>query len=151
MDEGRGWVYFDRAGTDSCVVNDIPTAEQQTRVTVYNENGVPIDASHYTINYLDGAIIAGGGTTTPDGIPTTADFTQYYVSVIDGWPGTNPPDAPLIAVELGKYTKLPLQLGPGRVASRRCTIHVFATSSGERDDLTEFLLSWENIQSYPYS
>ena len=93
MDEGRGWVYFDRAGTDSCVVNDIPTAEQQTRVTVYNENGVPIDASHYTINYLDGAIIAGGGTTTPDGIPTTADFTQYYVSVIDGWPGTNPPDA----------------------------------------------------------
>lgn len=139
LDEGRGWVYFDPQGVDSCVVNNIPTSEQTTRVTVYNESDSVIDSSHYTINYIDGAIIASGGTTTPDGVPTKVDFTQHYVSVIDGWPGTNPPDAPIVAVDMGSFKKGPLQLGPGRIARRNMTVHVFATSSAERDDLTEFL------------
>lgn len=139
LDEGRGWVYFDPVGTTSCVLNSIPADEQTTRITVYNESAVAIDSANYTINYADGAIIASGVTTTPQGVPTTVDFTQYYVSLVDGWPGTNPPDAPVVAVEMGKYQKDPLQLGPGRIARRNVTIHIFATSSSERDDLTEFL------------
>ena len=141
LDEGRGWVYFEPYGsTDLCsVVNSVPSDEQTTRVTVYNGSGAVIDSSYYTINYLDGAIIASGGTSTPDGVPTTVDFYQYYVSVIDGWPGTNPPDSPLIAIEMGAYNKGPYQLGPGRIAKRNVTIHIHATSSSERDDLTEFL------------
>jgi hypothetical protein len=139
MDEGRGWVYFEPYGTDACVVNSVPQDEQTTRVTVYNESGAVIDRAHYTINYTDGAIIAGGGTTTPDGVPTKVDFYQYQVSTIDGWPGTNPPEAPVIAVEMGGFQKSPYQIGPGRISHRNMTIHIFATSSSERDDLTEFL------------
>lgn len=139
LDPGRGWVYFDPYGTNSCVVNSVPATEQTSRITVYNENGAVIDSSHYTINYLDGAIIASGGTSTPDGLPTTIDFFQYYVSIVDGWPGTDPPDAPVIAVEMGGYRKDPYQLGPGRIARRNMTIHISATSSSERDDLTEFI------------
>ncbi len=139
LDEGRGWAYFEPFGEDTICVNSVPQAEQTTRVTVYNESGAVIDSANYTINYLDGAIIASGGTSTPDGVPTKVDFYQHYVSVIDGWPGTNPPDSPVVAVEMGAFSKGPYQIGPGRTSKRNVTIHVFATSSAERDDLTEFL------------
>ncbi len=139
LDEGRGWVYFDAAGTNSCVLNSIPTTEQTTRLTVFNESGGTISSSNYTVNYLDGALTTPGVTTTPEGVPTTINFTQYYVSVIDGWPGTNPPELPVVAVEMIGYDKQPFQLGGGRKAVRKGAIHIFATSSAERDDLTEFL------------
>jgi len=139
LDEGRGWVYFDVVSTTECVTTAIPTVEQLTRVTVYNESSAVISDSNYTISYTDGAIIAVGGMTTPQGVPTTVDFTQYYVSVVDGWPGTEPPAPPIVAIELGPYTKEGFQLGGGRKAIRTGTFHIFATSSAERDDLTEFL------------
>lgn len=139
LDEGRGWVYFDSVGTGACVLNTIPSTEQTSRITVYNENSVAISSSNYTVNYIDGAIIASGGTTTPEGTPTTIDFAQYYVSLVDGWPGTKPPDPPVVAIEISSYDKRPFQLGGGRKAVRNGVIHVFATSSAERDDLTEFL------------
>jgi hypothetical protein len=140
LDEGRGWVFFDPAGSGTCVVSDIPAAEQSTRVTVKNEVGATISSSLYTINYLDGTIaLPGGATTTIQGTPTTVDFYQYYVSVVDGWPGTEPPEPPIVAVEMKGYDKRPFQLGGGRKSVRMCTIDVFATSSAERDDLTEFL------------
>ncbi len=139
LDEGRGWVYFDPVGTGSCIYNSIPDSEQTTRITVFNESGSTISSSNYTVNYIDGAIIASGVTTTPQGVPTTIDFAQYYVSVIDGWPGTNPPELPVVAVEMTDYDKQPFQLGGGRKAVRNGAIHIFATSSSERDDLTEFL------------
>ncbi len=139
LDEGRGWVYFDVVSTGSCVLNSIPSTEQTTRITVFNEIGGTISSSNYTINYVDGAIVASGGTTTPEGVPTTIEFVQYYVSIIDGWPGTTPPEPPIVAVELLNYDKQPFQLGGGRKSVRNGAIHVFATSSAERDDLTEFL------------
>jgi hypothetical protein len=140
LEEGRGWVYFDPAGSGTCVISDIPAAEQSTRVTVKNASGVAISAGLYTVNYSDGAIVLpGGATTTAEGTPTTVDFTQYYVSTIDGWPGTEPPEPPLIAIEMKSYTKQPFQIGGGRKSVRNVLIHVFATSSAERDDLTEFL------------
>lgn len=139
LDEGRGWTYFEPYGYNTICVNSVPQTEQTSRVTVYNENGGVIDRAHYTINYLDGAIIANGGTSTPDGVPTKVDFFQHYVSVMDGWPGTNPPDSPVVAVEMGSFKKGPYQIGPGRTSNRNVTLHIFATSSSERDDLTEFL------------
>jgi hypothetical protein len=140
LDEGRGWVFFEPQGTETCVVSNIPSTEQSTRVTVYNEVGTAIGASLYTVNYKEGTIaIPGGGTTTADGTPTTIDFYQYYVSIIDGWPGTKPPELPVVAVEIKGYDKRPFQLGGGRKSVRTVAIDIFATSSAERDDLTEFL------------
>ncbi len=142
LDEGRGWVYFDSMGTGTCVTNSIPSTEQTTRVDVYNAGGAVIDPALYQINYSEGAVVAsgvGGPTTTAEGIPTTIDFTQYYVSVVDGWPGTEPPALPIVSVEMRSYIKEPFQIGPGRRAVRTVVFHVFATSSAERDDLTEFL------------
>ena len=140
LDEGRGWVFFDPTGSGSCAISDIPVTEQSTRVSVKNEVGATITASLYSINYLEGAIVLpGGATTTLEGTPTTVDFTQYYVSVIDGWPGTEPPEPPLVAIEIKSYTKQPFQLGGGRTSVRNVAIDIFATSSAERDDLTEFL------------
>ncbi len=139
LDEGRGWVYFDPYGDSAYVLNSVPSTEQTTRVTVYNESAVAISSSNYTINYRDGAIVASGDTTTPQGVPTTIDFSQNYVSVIDGWPGENPPAGPVVAVDMGPYKKGPYQIGPGRVSRRNMIIHIFATSSSERDDLTEFI------------
>jgi len=140
LDEGRGWVYFDNVDPTLCVFFTMPHTEQTTRISVYNEVGGLISPTHYTINYRDGAILVnGGGLTTPDGTPTTVNFTQHYVSVMDGWPGTEPPDAPIIAIQTENFDKQPFQLGGGRKAVRRYSIHIFATSSSERDDLTEFL------------
>jgi len=140
LDEGRGWVYFDPAGSGTCVVSDLPSTEQSTRVTVYNEGGSAIDQSLFNINYNDGAIeIPGGGTTTAGGTPSTVDFTQYYAAVVDGWPGTDPPPAPIVAVEITGFDKQPFQIGGGRKSVRRVAIDIFATSSAERDDLTEFI------------
>lgn len=139
LDEGRGWVYFDGVSSSACVRTSVPNEEQTTRITLFNETGSTIDPSHYTVNYTEGAITAVGTTTTPDGVPTTIEFTQYYVGVIDGWPGTETPELPFVAIEMEGYKKVPRQLGSGRIARRNCTVHIFATSSSERDDLTEFL------------
>ena len=139
MQDGRGWVYFEAVTSGTLVPNSPPTAEQTTQVEVRNASGGVIDSSFYTINYKDGAIIASGGTTTPDGVPTEVDYSQYYVSLLDAWPGVDPPDAPIVAVEMGPYKKEGRQLGGGRKAIRTFTIHLFATSSSERDDLTEWL------------
>ena len=139
MQDGRGWVYFDTVTSGTYVPNSPPTSEQTAQVEVRNAVGGVIDSSHYTINYKDGAIIAAGGTTTPDGVPTEVDYSQYYVSLLDAWPGIDPPDAPILAVEMGGYKKQGRQLGGGRKAVRTFTIHLFATSSSERDDLTEWI------------
>lgn len=139
LDEGRGWVYFENVGSGGCVLNSVPTEEQTSRITVFNENGVVISGTHYKVNYRDGAIVANGGTVTPQGIPTTINFTQHYVSLIDGWPGTEPPDPPIVAIQTENFDKRPFQLGGGRKAVRNYTLHLFCTSSAERDDLTEFL------------
>ena len=139
MDEGRGWVYFDPVGTDTYVADAPPSEEQTTRVVVNNEVGSAIAVDNYTVNYADGAITASGITMTPQGVPTTVDFTQYYVSVVDGWPGTDPPPAPIVAIDIAGFSKKGFQLGGGRKSIRRGVFHIFATSSAERDDLTEWL------------
>jgi hypothetical protein len=140
MQEGRGWVYFEALATSGTLIPDSPpTTEQTTQVEVRNEVGSVIDPSYYDINYKEGAIIASGGTTTPDGVPTEVDYSQYYVSLLDAWPGVNPPDAPIVAVEMGNYRKEGRQLGGGRKAIRTFIIHIFATSSAERDDLAEWV------------
>jgi hypothetical protein len=140
LDEGRGWVFFDTTATGTCVLADLPVSEQSARVEVKNEVGSAITPSLYEINYLDGAVeLPGGATSTAEGVPTTVDFTQYYVSVIDGWPGTDPPELPLVAIEIKSYHKEGFQLGGGRRSVRNVAIDIFATSSAERDDLTEFL------------
>jgi len=151
LSEGRGWVYFDPVGSNSCVATSVPNTEQTTRITVYNETGSVIGASNYIVNYLEGAIVTSGTnpTTTISGVPTTIDFTQHYVSVLDAWPGTQPPTLPIVAIETGMHKKLPYQIGPGRKAVRSCTAHIFATSSAERDDLTAFIFDALYLRHIP--
>lgn len=149
LSEGRGWVYFDPVGTTNCVSNSVPTTEQSTRIKVYNESGSEINSSHYTVNYLDGAITASGTTTTAQGVPTTIDFVQYYVSLLDAWPGTEPPPPPILAVETSSFRPYPYQIGPGVKGVRKCTIHAFATSSAERDDLLSFAVNALYLRHIP--
>ncbi len=116
---GRGWVPFDEAdgGTDV-------SSEQTSRVSVTG-------ATTYNVNY------ALGGIQTAE-TPTAASFYWNYVSVIDGWPdGENPPEVPIVAVDVSGSTRKGYQIGPGYQSSRKASVHVFATNSAERDDLVD--------------
>jgi len=150
LSEGRGWVYFDPVGTSTCVSSTVPTTEQTTRITVYNENHSVINSSNYILNYIHGSLtVSGGGLVTPQGTPTSIDFTQHYVSLLDAWPATQPPELPIIAIETGMHQKDPYQIGPGRKSVRGVTAWIFATSSSERDDLTDFMLNALYLRHIP--
>jgi hypothetical protein len=116
---GRGWVPFDES------LGYINTSTEQTgRVSV-------VGSSSYEVNYLL------GGIQSISGVPTSVSYYWNYVSVVDGWPGTDPPPLPIVAIDIVANRKLPYQLGGGKITERDTEIHIFATSNAERDDLTE--------------
>jgi len=123
VSKGRGWAVFDE------VLGEIDTSsEQASRVTVPG-------TTSYDVNYIL------GGIKNPDAVPTTADFSWYYVSVIDGWPGIDPPPLPTVAVDITGTVRRGFQLGLGHLSSRRVNLHVFATNNAERDDIVEALFN----------
>jgi hypothetical protein len=118
---GRGWVPFDESG------GSIDTAaEQTTRVSVTG-------ASTYTVNYLL------GGIQNPNTVPTAVSFYWNYVSVVEGWPGGNPPPIPIVAIDILGYQQAGWQLGSGHIKSRAVSAYIFAHNKAERDDITEVL------------
>lgn len=121
--KGRGWVFFDESVVNGKVVIDI-SAEQSSRVSVDG-------ASSYTIDYINGAII------NPDSVPTSVSYYWNYVSIVDGWPGEDPPPMPVIALDIPESNKSGFQLGGGTKDSIRGSIHVFATSEAEKLDLVD--------------
>jgi len=118
---GRGWTVFDE--TSSYIDTG---SEQTSRISVAG-------ASTYDVNYIL------GGIRNPNTTPTTVTYTWNYVSVIDGWPGGDPPDIPIVAIDVVGTSRSGFQLGSGHVSSRDVSLHVFAPNNAERDDITEAL------------
>lgn len=133
---GRGWVYFDEGFS---LVSG--TMEQINRVTVYSGsevNGVldlgVIPDTEYIIDYVDGRIVTSG---TCD--PTYVSYYWNYVSVVDEWDHVRAAEPPIMAIDVKPNLKGGYQLGGGIKNSRLVTIHIFASSKAERDDLVEYM------------
>jgi hypothetical protein len=122
---GRGWALFDESVVNGLTVIDT-TAEQASQITV---NG----ATTYTIDYANGHII------DPDTVPTSVDYSWYYVSVIEGWPGTDPPALPIVSVDIDSSQKAGFQLGGGTKDTIEGSVYVFATNESEKKDITDVI------------
>jgi hypothetical protein len=122
---GRGLVLFDEETVNGRLVADT-TAEQSSQITV---NG----ASSYTIDYARGRVL------NPNTTPTSITYRWYYVSVIQGWPGTEPPPLPCVALDIDSTSITGFQLGGGSKDIVKGTIHIFATSEAEKKDITDLI------------
>lgn len=122
---GRGWVPFDEAVVGGNLVVDT-TAEQAGQITVYG-------ATTYKIDYPNGRIF------DVDAVPTSVDYNWNYVSVIEGWPGSEPPPLPIVAVDMERALKSGYQLGGGSRDTVDGTVYVFATDEGEKRDITDVI------------
>lgn len=120
---GRGWLPFDEYVVNGRGVIDT-TAEQTSQVTVAG-------ASSYTIDY------AGGRILNPDTTPTSVSYAWNYVSVIEGWPGTDPPPLPVVAVDLTSSDKAGFQLGGGTKDTLRGSVYIFATNETEKKEIAD--------------
>lgn len=154
-DRGRGWTFFDCpildaygycdnttndqyvlvSGTDALGTICYGTPEQSNRVTVYDENFITISGSNYIVDYIDGRIIFD----SLDIVPSYVDYHWNYVSVVDEWPNSYAPDAPVVVIAIDETKKQGYQLGAGRHSKRKANLHIFASSAGERNDLVETL------------
>lgn len=146
FDRGRGIVYFDEA-FDHCLVNTTTysgTPEQSNRVTVYDENGVILSDQHYMIDYVDGRIIAD--TTIS---PAFIDYYWNYVSVVDEWSAITAAEPPVVVIDLSGTDKKGYQFGGGKEIRRKCTLHLFASSPAERNDLIEVIYDGLYLKSCP--
>jgi hypothetical protein len=136
FDRGRGMVYFDE-GFDYCLVNTPTysgTPEQSNRVRVYDENLNIIDDTSYMIDYMDGRII-----TTYNTKPAYIDYFWNYVSLVDEWSAITAADPPVVVLDVSGTDKKGYQLGGGKQVDRKMTLHIFASSTAERNDLIEVL------------
>lgn len=120
---GRGWVLFDDTLVGSKYVVDT-SSEQTDKVTVTGP-------SLYDIDYTNGVLKNCNAT------PTSVDYYWHYVSVLDSWPGTEPPELPIVSIDIEGSRKEGFQLGGGVKNIRDIIFHIFATSRQERDDLSE--------------
>ena len=154
-DNGRGWVFFDCpvmdsygfcdnttndqfvliSGTDALGNICYGTPEQSNRVTLYDDNFVTLSGIDYVIDYISGRITF----YSLDVVPSYIDYYWNYVSVLDEWPNSYAPDAPVVVVAIDDTKKQGYQLGAGKHSIRKANLHIFASSAGERNDLVETL------------
>lgn len=137
VSDGRGWVYFDEDTDFLSTCAQVPHVEQSARIVVKSAIGDILPTNAYTVNYVDGSLY--NVNTTISGTPATVDYYWHYVSVVDGWPGAEPPPLPIIAIDTVSSSKAGFQLGGGYKTTRECKIHIFATNNAERSDLSELL------------
>ena len=136
MERGRGLLYFDD-GFDHCLVNTTTysgTPEQSNRVVVYDETMTVISGTQYMVDYIDGRIICETTIT-----PSYVDYYWNYVSVVDEWSAIVASEPPVIVIDLSGTDKTGYQLGGGKKVDRKVSIHIFASSPAERNDLSEVL------------
>ena len=114
---GRGLIFFDDYDVSGKMVADT-SQEQTSKVAVTG-------ATTYTLNYLNGTV------ANPDTAPTAITYSWNYVSVISGWPGTNPPPLPFISMGTDGRRKDGFQLGGGVKNSSTMYFYVFATSDAD--------------------
>lgn len=122
---GRGWALFDETLVNGQTVIDTST-EQTFQVTVAG-------ASTFTIDYANGRVL------NPDTVPASVSYNWYYVSVVEGWPGADPPPLPVVAVDMARAEKSPYQLGGGTKDTIEGTVYVFATSETEKKEITDVI------------
>jgi len=136
-DRGRGWVYFDGDLQAQCLRNTATysgTPEQSNRVTVFDAVYSGISDQEYIIDYMDGRIITSGTVT-----PVYASYYWNYVSVVDEWAAIEAADPPVIVIDIHGTDKAGFQLGGGKKPIRKVDIHIFASSTAERNDIVETL------------
>ena len=142
---GRGWVYFDTvSGTSPYCDRGLPTREQSQRVIVYDIHGNVIDEDSYVIDYIDGRIITSGTVA-----PASVDYYWNYVSVVDEWAAIEAADPPVVVIDVQGTDKEGYQLGGGRKDVRKVDIHVFASSTSERNDIVETIYDSLYLKSAP--
>ncbi len=123
ISNGRGWVLFDDNIVGTRVIVDT-SAEQTTKLTV-------VGPTTYTVDYKNGVI------KDYDVEPTSVSYYWNYVSLLDAWPGTNPPELPIVTIDITSFKKEGFQLGGGVKNIRDVVFNIFATTKAERDDLSE--------------
>ncbi len=142
---GRGWVYFDPvSGTETSCIRGLPTREQSNMVTVFDAVGSGIDENSYIIDYVDGRIVTSGTVT-----PATIDYYWNYVSVVDEWAAIEASEPPVVVIDLNGANKSGYQLGPGVKDTRKTDIHIFASSTAERNDILEAIYNALYLKSIP--
>ncbi len=122
---GRGFVLFDEYTVNNNLVAD--TSSEQTNQIIVN------GASSYEIDYVGCKIL------NPNTPPTSITYSWYYVSVIQGWPGAEPPPLPIVALDIDATTKAGYQLGGGSKDIVRGSVYIFATSEAEKKDITDII------------
>lgn len=146
-ERGRGLVYFDAvSGTNYCAPYDVVsgtningdliegTPEQSSRVIVYDATLNVIPTTEYMIDYVDCRIITSGTCS-----PAYIDYTWNYISTVDEWEALPAVTPPVVVVDVKPLDKKGYQLGGGKKVRRAVDLHVFASSSAERNDLSEIL------------
>ena len=122
---GRGWALFDEVVVGNRVIVDA-TTEQSTQVTVSG-------ADTYQIDYPGGRII------NPNTAPMSVSYSWYYVSLVEGWPGSEPPPTPIVAVDVDRTVKEGYQLGGGTKDILHGSVYVFASSETEKKEITDVI------------
>lgn len=154
-ERGRGWVYFDEvtvsggylltiSGTRADGVSIDGVLEQVDRVTVYDSSMVVIDDTEYMIDYIDGRIVTSGTVT-----PAYIDYYWNYVSVVDEWAAVEAANPPVVVIDMHGTDKTGYQLGGGKMVTRKVDIHIFATSTAERNDIVETIYNGLYLKSAP--
>lgn len=145
-ERGRGWLYFDD-DVEYTVCNTITSSgspEQSRRVTVYDAVYSGISDQEYIVDYLDGRVITSGTIT-----PLYVSYYWNYVSVVDEWAAIEAADPPVIVIDMMGTDKAGYQLGGGAKVGRKVDIHIFASSTAERNDLTELIYDALYLKSTP--
>lgn len=122
---GRGFVLFDEFTVNGRLVADT-TDEQSNQISVTG-------ATSYDIDYVRCRIL------NPNSAPTSITYKWYYVSVIQGWPGAEPPPLPIVALDIDESDKDGFQLGGGSKDTIEGSIYVFATDETEKKDITDLI------------
>lgn len=146
FDSGRGLVYFDE-GFEDCLVTCATcsgTPEQSNRVVIYTADWDVIPDSEYMIDYIDGRIVT-------DSIlePAYIDYYWNYIAVVDEWLVTEAASAPSVVLDIHGTDKAGFQLGGGKKVDRKVNVHIFASSTAERKDITETIYDALYLKSCP--
>ena len=133
FEHGRGIPYFDDlTGVPLDTVSG--TKEQSNRVFVYDASYNLIDENAYMVDYVSGRIIPVQNIE-----PKYISYYWHYVGLIDEWSYLTASNPPMVVLDIERTTKVGYQLGGGKKVVRQCKLHIFASSSAERKDLTEML------------
>ena len=160
ISRGRGWVYFDTvsgtdinpcepylvvSGTRADGVSVMGTPEQSTMVTVYDSNLNVVNPMLYMIDYVDGRIV----TNNPNLDLAYVTYHWYYVSIVDEWELIQAAAPPIVVIDMHGTDKNGYQLGAGKKVVRKVDLHIFASSSAERKDITDTIYDGLYLKSCP--